>query len=73
MADCLVWLTITSGVYWDNGCIRIRDANHLATRLVEEWQIFDQIRRSLTGPSSSDIPRLQTCVQEQEEHFEHQL
>jgi len=36
--DYHIWSILEQRVYR----IRIRDVNHLMTRLVEEWQMFDQ-------------------------------
>ncbi len=50
---------------------RIRDVDHLMTRLIEEWRLFDQqiIDRAIKQWRS----RLRSCVREQGGHFEHQL
>ena len=48
---------------------RIRDVNHLMTRLVEEWQMFDQ--KLIDWAIKQWRPRLRACVREQG-HFEHQ-
>jgi len=59
----VIRLTITSGAYWNSGCIApARDVNHLMTRLVEEWQMFDQI---IDWAIKQWRPRLRTCVREQ--------
>ena len=57
--DHHIWSVLEQRVY--------HTRNHLMTRLVEEWQMFDH------SAIKQWCPRLRLCVQEQGGHFEHQL
>jgi len=65
--DYRIWSALEERVYRT----RIRDVDHLMTRLIEEWRRFDQqiIDRAIKQWRS----RLRSCVREQGGHFEHQL
>ena len=65
--DYQIWSVLEERVYRT----RIRDVDHLTTRLIEEWRLFDQqiIDRAIKQWRS----RLRACVREQGGHFEHQL
>src|ERR1043165_3907563 len=65
--DYEIWSVLQERVYRS----RIRDADHLRARLVEEWQLFDHaiIDRAV----KQWRPRLRSCVRERGGHFEHQL
>ena len=54
--DHHIWSVLEQRMY----CTRIRDVNHLMTRLVEEWQMFDHSIIDLAIKQWR--PRLRLCV-----------
>jgi len=65
--DYHVWSILEQQVYRT----RIHDVNHLKTRLVEEWQKFDQ--KIIDRVIKQWRPRLRSCIQQGGGHFEHRL
>ncbi len=65
--DYRIWSVLEERVYRT----RIRDVDHLMTRLTEEWQLFDQ--QIIDQAIKQWRSRLRSCVREQGGHFEHQL
>jgi len=66
LVDYPAWSLLEQRVYRT----RIRDISHLKTRLVEEWQKFDQ--KIIDWAISQWRLRLRSCIQ-QEGYFEHRL
>jgi len=65
--DYHVWSVLEQRVYRT----RIRDISHLKTRLVEEWQKFDQ--KIIDWAISQWRLRLRSCIQQERGYFEHRL
>ena len=65
--DYHIWSVLEERVYRT----RIRDIDHLRARLIEEWQLFDQV--IIDRAIKQWRPRLRSCVREKGGHFEHQL
>jgi len=59
--DHHIWSVLEQRVYHT----RIRDINHLVTRLVEEWQTFDL--RIIDWAIKQWHPRLRLCVENKED------
>jgi hypothetical protein len=65
--DYKIWSVLQEKVY----TTRIRDVDHLRTRLLEEWSRFDQ--RIIDGAVNQWRKRLEACVRAGGGHFEHQM
>ena len=65
--DYHIWSVLEERVYRT----RIRDIDHLRARLIEEWQLFEQV--IIDRAIKQWRPRLRSCVREKGGHFEHQL
>lgn len=65
--DYHIWSVLEERVYRT----RIRDIDHLRTRLIEEWQLFDHM--IIDRAIKQWRPRLRSCVREEGGHFEHKL
>jgi len=65
--DDKIWSVLQEKVY----TTRIRDVDHLRTRLLEEWSRFDQ--RIIDGAVNQWRKRLEARVRAGGGHFEHQM
>jgi len=66
-SDYHLWSILEQRVYHTH----IDDVNHFKTRLVEEWQKFDQ--KIIDWAIKQWRPRLRSCIQQGGGHFEHRL
>jgi len=66
-ADYHVWIILEQRVY----CTCNHDVSHLKTRLVEEWQKFDQ--KINDWVIKQWHPSLRSCIQQGGGHFAHRL